>query len=141
MHDTLKPGITHALTFRVPETKTVAALYTESPEFQQMPKVFATGFMVGLIEWACVQAINPHLDWPDEQTVGTHVNLTHTAATPPGMAVTVTVSLARVEGRKLVFHVSARDEVDAITEGTHERFVIDAKRFNARVADKARKNR
>lgn len=139
MKDTLKPGLTHAFTFRVPETKTVAALYPESPEFQQMPRVFATGFMVGLVEWACLRAINPHLDWPGEQTVGTHVSLSHTAATPPGMSVTVEVTLARVEGRKLVFQVAARDEADAITEGTHERFVIDAKRFNERVAEKARK--
>ncbi len=139
MKDTLKPGLSHALTFRVPETKTVAALYPESPEFQQMPKVFATGFMVGLVEWACLRAINPHLDWPNEQTVGTQVSLSHTAATPPGMSVTVEVTLTRVEGRKLVFQVSARDEVDTITEGIHERFVIDAKRFNERVAGKARK--
>ena len=141
MKDTLQPGLTHALTFRVPESKMVAALYPESPEFGQMPKVFATGFLVGLIEWACLRAINPHLDWPDEQTVGTQVSLSHTAATPPGMHVTVNVTLASVEGRRLLFQVSARDEADAITEGTHERFVIDAKRFNDRVAEKARKIR
>jgi fluoroacetyl-CoA thioesterase len=52
------------------------------------------------------------------------------------MAVTVTVTLARVEGRKLVFDVSARDEVEAITEGTHERFAVDFAKFNARVAKK-----
>lgn len=138
MKDTLKPGLTHAFTFRVPESKTVAALYPESPEFQQMPRVFATGFLVGLIEWTCLQAINPHLDWPGEQTVGTQVTLSHAAATPPGMNVTVSVTLARVEGRRLVFQVSARDESDTITEGTHERFVVDAKRFNDRVTEKAR---
>ncbi len=139
MKETLKPGLTHEFTFRVPDSKTVAALYPESPEFQQMPRVFATGFLVGLVEWACLQGINPHLDWPKEQTVGTLVNLSHTAATPPGMLVTVKVTLAQVDGRRLVFQVSARDESDTITEGTHERFVIAAERFNQRVAEKARR--
>ena len=139
MKETLIPGLTREFSFRVPETKTVAALYPESPEFQQMPRVFATGFMVGLVEWVCLQAINPHLDWPKEQTVGTRVNLSHTAATPPGMQVTVKVTLAEVDGRRLVFEVSGRDEADAITEGTHERYVIDAPRFIQRVEEKGRK--
>jgi hypothetical protein len=46
-----------------------------------MPEVFATGFLVGLLEWTCIQAVNPHIDWPREQTVGTHVNVSHEAAT------------------------------------------------------------
>ena len=98
--------------------------------------MFATGFMVGLCEWACIQAVNPHLDWPREQTVGTHVNLSHLAATPPGLTVSVKVRLDKIEGRKLSFHVEADDGVDKITEGTHERFVIDAAKFNAKVAAK-----
>ena len=57
MKATLKPGLTHELKFQVPETKTVPNLYPESFEFQAMPEVFATGFMVGLIEWACLLAI------------------------------------------------------------------------------------
>ena len=68
MKAALKPGLSHELKFRVPDTKTVPHLYPESPEFQAMPEVFATGFMVGLIEWACILAVNPHLDWPTEQT-------------------------------------------------------------------------
>jgi len=81
---TLKPGIEHELRFRVTDSKTVPALYPESPQFREMPEVFATGFMVGLLEWACVEAINPHLDWPEEQTLGTHVGVSHTAATRSG---------------------------------------------------------
>ncbi len=84
MKDTLKPGIESELSFRIPESKTVPALYPESAEFQAMPGVFATGFLVGFIEWACIQAVNPHLDWPEEQTVGTRIDVTHVAATPPG---------------------------------------------------------
>ncbi len=137
MKDSLKPGLTHEFRFAVPEDKTVPHLFPESPEFQTMPRVLATGFMVGLIEWTCIQAVNPHLDWPDEQTVGVGVNLTHTAATPAGLTITVKVSLERVEGRKLFFSVSAHDDVDPISTGTHERVVIDAARFNHKVALKA----
>lgn len=136
MKDTLQPGLACEFKFRVPETKTVPQLFPEAPEFQEMPKVFATGFMVGLCEWACIQAVNPHLDWPREQTVGTHVNLSHLAATPPGLTVSVKVRLDKIEERKLSFHVEADDGVDKITEGTHERFVIDAAKFNAKVAAK-----
>ncbi len=67
MKNTLKPGLTHTFQFKVPESKTVPYLYPEAPEFQQMPKVLATGFMVGLFEWTCIQAVNPHIDWPREQ--------------------------------------------------------------------------
>jgi fluoroacetyl-CoA thioesterase len=137
MKYTLRPGLTHEFRFRVPESKTVPHLYPEAPDFQVMPRVLATGFMVGLLEWACIQAINPHLDWPSEQSVGTHVNFSHTAATPPGMTVTVRVKLENVEGRKLSFSVSADDGIDKISEGTHERFVIDAAKFNSKLAAKA----
>ena len=138
MKDSLKPGLTHQFRFRIPPTKTVPHLYPESEAFQQMPQVLATGFLVGLLEWACIEAIKPHLDWPREQSLGTLVNISHLAATPPGLTVTVDVKLDRVEGRKLVFALSAHDGVDRIAEGTHERFVIDAGKFNAKVADKAR---
>lgn len=114
MKDTLRPGPTFEFKFRVPENKTVPYLYPEAREFQLMPKVFATGYMVGLMEWACVQAINPHLDWPREQSVGTLVNFTHSAATPPGLTVTVRAKLESVEGRKLSFSLAAHDGVDEI---------------------------
>ena len=138
MKDTLKPGLTYQFKFRVPPTKTVPHLFPESDLFQQMPQVLATGYMVGLMEWYCIEAIKPHLDWPREQSLGTHVSFSHLAATPPGLTVTVDVRLERVEGRKLVFSLTAHDGVDKITEGTHERFVIDAGKFNTKVAEKAR---
>lgn len=137
MKDTLKPGLTSTFSFRIPETKTVPHLYPESEMFREMPAVLATGYMVGLLEWACIEAIRPHLDWPAEQTLGTHVNFSHEAATPPGLTVTVQVRLERVENRKLVFQVEAHDGVDRISAGTHERFVIDPARFATRIADKA----
>lgn len=137
MKDTLKPGIEHQFRFRVPDTKTVPALYPESAEFQEMPEVFATGFMVGFLEWACIDAIKPHLDWPDEQSLGIHINVSHTAATPPGLLVTARVKLVEVNGRRLVFEVEADDGVDIIATGAHERFVIDRDRFNQKIRNKA----
>ena len=137
MRDTLKPGLVYELRYHVPLDRTVPHLLPESPEFAAMPEVLATGYMVGLVELACIRAANPHLDWPAEQTVGTGLALTHSAATPPGMEVTIAVRLREVEGRKLVFDVEARDERDVISTGTHERFVIDAARFKKKVAEKA----
>jgi fluoroacetyl-CoA thioesterase len=134
MKDTLRAGLTHRFTYRVPADKTVPSLFPEAPEFQAMPQVFATGFLIGLVEWTCIQAANPHLDWPREQTVGTRVDVTHSAPTPPGKDVTVEVELIGVDGRRLTFQVSAKDDAATICEGTHERFVIDAEKFQARLA-------
>ena len=132
----LQPGLTYQFRFKIPPTKTVPHLYPESELFQQMPQVLATGYLVGLMEWACIEALRPHLDWPREQSLGTHVDLSHLAATPPGMEVEVTVRLTAVEGRKLTFAVSAHDGVDKITEGRHERHTIEAARFESKVAAK-----
>jgi fluoroacetyl-CoA thioesterase len=139
MKPSLRPGLVYEHRFVVPATKTVPALYPEAEEFQQMPEVFATGFLVGFLEWACLKAILPHLDWPHEQTVGTHIDVSHAAATPPGMEVVANVELLAVEGRKLVFAVRAHDGVDLISEGRHERHVIVKERFEARV--RAKKDR
>ena len=137
MKETLQPGLTFEFSFTIPEEKTVPYLYPESPEFQVMPKVFATGFMIGLFEWGCIRAVNPHIDWPREQTVGIGVKLSHVAATPAGFTVTVKGRLEKVEGRMLTFSLSAEDGVETISEGTHERFVIDAAKFNSKAAAKA----
>jgi fluoroacetyl-CoA thioesterase len=139
MKPSLRPGLVYEHRFVVPATKTVPALYPEAEEFQAMPEVFATGFLVGFLEWACLKAILPHLDWPHEQTVGTHYDVSHAAATPPGSEVVANVELLAVEGRKLVFAVRAHDGVDLISEGRHERHVIVKERFEARV--RAKKDR
>ncbi len=138
MKDSLQPGLTFQFKFTVPPTKTVPCLYPESEMFQQMPQVLATGYLVGLMEWACIEAIRPHLDWPREQSLGTHVNFSHLAATPPGFTITIAVRLDKIEGRKLSFTLTAHDGVDQISEGTHERFVIDAARFNTKLEEKHR---
>ncbi|MBL8515697.1 MAG: thioesterase family protein [Betaproteobacteria bacterium] len=141
MKATLRPGLASSFRYTVPPHRTVPHLYPEAAEFQVMPEVLATGYLVGLCEWACIDLIRPHLDWPTEQSLGTHVNLSHVAATPPGMTITVSTRLDAVDGRKLRFTVTAHDGVDTITEGTHERHVIDAARFNAKVADNLERRR
>lgn len=139
MREGLRPGLEHEMRYTVPASKTVPKLYPESRSFQDMPQVFATGFMVGLLEWCCLELVKPYLDWPHEQTVGTHVDFSHLAATPPGMTVTVKAKLESVDGRKLGFSVSAHDGADLITTGRHERVVIDAAKFNARLQEKQAK--
>src|SRR5512133_2662305 len=120
MKPTMVPGLTHTFRYRVPPEKTVPHVYPESAIFREMPPVFATAYMVGLLEWACMEAMAPHLD-AGEQSVGTAISVTHTAATPPGLTVTVEVKLTHVDGRQLFFEVSAHDGVDPIGSGTHER--------------------
>lgn len=136
MKESLKPGIRYEHKFLLPASKTVPALYPESEEFLAMPEVFATGFMVGFLEWACIMAVKPHLDWPEEQSVGTYIDVSHEAATPPGLEVTATVELIGVEGRRLIFAVEAHDGVDLISRGRHERVVINKERFDAKVGGK-----
>lgn len=130
----LVPGLRHLLRYRVPHGKVVACLYPEAPEFQVMPAVFATGYLVGLVEWACMQAIHPLLkDGP--QTLGTHVDLSHAAPTVPGEELLVRVQLREVAGRRLVFDVAVEGvQGECVSIGTHERIVIDRARFEDRLA-------
>ena len=139
MKDTLKPGLKYQHKFVVPSSKTVPALYPEAEEFLAMPEVFATGFLVGFLEWACIKCVNPHIDWPSEQTLGTHINVTHEAATPPGLEVTANVELTEVDGRRLVFQVEAHDGVELISKGLHERVIVNKERFQARVGGKLKR--
>ena len=80
--------------------------------------------------------MNPFLDWPDEQTVGIHVDLSHSAATLPGLEVIIRVTLSEIDGRKLHFEVEAHDGIDRICRGTHTRFVIYPGKFNRKVQKK-----
>lgn len=137
MKPTLVPGLKHSFSYEVPENKTVPYTYPESDIIANMPKVFATGFMIVLMEWTCTQLMAPHLD-QGEGSVGTHVDVFHSAATLPGQTVTVDVELVEVKGRKLVFKVHAHDGIDLIGDGRHERAVVNWDRFNAKVAEKAK---
>jgi fluoroacetyl-CoA thioesterase len=136
MKPTLKAGLTHRFSYRVPENKTVPFLFPEAADFQSMPKVFATGFMVGLFEWTCMQLLAPHLD-PGEGSLGVHVDVSHEAATPPGLIITVDVECTAIHGNRVTFEVRAHDGVDLIGRGRHQRFVVAWDKFEARVAEKA----
>jgi fluoroacetyl-CoA thioesterase len=137
MKPTLKRGLAHRFAYKVPENKTVPYTYPEAPEIAAMPKVFATGFMIVLMEWTCTQLLAPHLD-PGEGSVGVHVDVSHLAATPPGMTVTVDVELTEIVDNRITFKVKAHDGIDLIGEGRHERFVVKWDRFDARLAAKAK---
>jgi fluoroacetyl-CoA thioesterase len=138
MKPTLLPGLTHRFTYTVPVTKTVPHLYRESPELSAMPEVFATGFMVGLMEWTCVQLLAPHLD-PGEGSLGVHIDVSHKAATPVGFTITVDAECIEVRGPRAKFSVRAHDGIDEIGAGIHERFIVTWDRFNKSVAAKTAK--
>jgi fluoroacetyl-CoA thioesterase len=138
MKPTLQPGAKYTFQYVVPANKTVPHLYPDAPEFVAMPGVFATGFMVGLMEWTCIQLMAPHLD-EGEGSLGIDINVNHTAATLPGQTVTVEAECSEVNGRKLSFRVTAHDGIDKIGEGTHARAVVPWNRFKAMVNTKAAK--
>lgn len=99
--------------------------------------VFATPYMIALMEGAAVNAVQATLA-PDEGTVGTRLDVTHDAATPIGLKVWAEAELTAVEGRKLTFSVAAYDEREQIGGGTHERFVIKPEKFVARAQAKGK---
>jgi fluoroacetyl-CoA thioesterase len=137
MKDTLKPGATAQFAFKVTAEKTVPHLYPEAPEFKEMPTVFATGFMVGLMEWTCMKVLEPHLE-AGEGSLGVHIDVSHVAPTVPGQTVTVEATCTKVAGRKVSFDVKAHDGIDAIGAGRHERIIVHWSKFVARVNDKAK---
>jgi fluoroacetyl-CoA thioesterase len=138
MKPTLKAGLAHRFVYTVPVSKTVPYLYEESPELAVMPEVLATGFMVGLMEWTCVQLLAPHLD-PGEGSLGVHIDVSHKAAAPVDFTITVEAECIEVRGPRAKFVLRAHDGVDEIGSGTHERFIVNWDRFNKSVAGKAAK--
>ena len=136
MKPELRPGITFEWTCTVPERATVPRLYHDTPFCLDMPDVLATGYMVGMMELACLHGIMPYVDWPREQSVGVAVSFTHLAATPPGMTLRIKGEVIEVEGRRVTFRVEAWDGVDKITEGTHARMLVLPEKFNAKIAEK-----
>lgn len=140
MKPTLKIGDKTEFSFRIPATKTVPHLYPEAHEFQLMPTVFATGFMVGLVEWACLHVLAPHLE-EGEGSLGVHISLSHVAATLPGQTVTVHAECTKIDGRRIHFSIRAHDGLDVIGEGEHQRQVVNWEKFEQRVNDKAKRAR
>jgi fluoroacetyl-CoA thioesterase len=131
----LKPGLRYSATLLVGELHAVPAQRHLFGGNAEMPPVFATANMIAFVEWTCVVALAPHIA-PHQRTVGTHVDISHLAATPIGMTVTAEVELIEIAGRRLRFRVHCRDEAETIGEGFHERTIIDHDRFTARLQRK-----
>ena len=98
MRPTLEAGLATTFSFTIPASKTVPAIYPEAEEFQSMPPVLATGFMVALLEWGCVKLLAPHLE-PGEGSLGIHVDVSHQAATLPGQTVTVKAECVQLRSK------------------------------------------
>ena len=101
-------------------------------------RVLATPVMINLIEAAALAAVEQSLP-EHHQSLGTHLDVTHVAATPVGMKVRATAEVIKVEGRTIFFRVRCDDERELIGEGTHERVVVNVERFDARVQAKIQK--
>ncbi|MCR4813093.1 MAG: thioesterase family protein [Bacteroidales bacterium] len=99
-------------------------------------KVFATPMMVALMERTCSESVAAELG-EDECTVGTLLEIKHTAATAVGMIVTCECELVEVDGRRLRFHVRAYDDAGDIGDGMHERFIVTRSRFEEKAGRRA----
>jgi len=100
-----------------------------------LPPVLATPMMIMAMENAALNAIREYLE-PGETAVGTAVDIRHVTATPAGQRVTSDAEVTRVEGRRIIFSVTAHDEIDEIGKGVHERMIIDVHRLAQRLAAK-----
>lgn len=132
----LSVGLRHSETLQVAERHTVPQVAPDWSGFVDMPPVLATAMMIGFMEQTCIAGLRPYLS-EGQRSVGTHVDMSHIAATPVGMTVTATVELVAIDGRALLFRVQCRDAAGLIGEGTHRRAIIDLARFNQRLAEKA----
>ena len=131
----LETGLTHTRKLVVDDSLTVPRLPAAVGDLSDMPQVLATANVLAFVEATCIEALRPYLD-KGQNTVGTQINFSHSAATPVGMAVSATVTLSAIEGRCLRFDVECLDEHGLIGAGSHERFIIDSARFEARIEAK-----
>jgi fluoroacetyl-CoA thioesterase len=131
MKPSLQPGVVLTRTIAIDRDRTIGFMGEEA-------RVYATPSMIRDIEHACRDLILQHAD-PGEDSVGIDVSVKHLAASLPGMNVEVSVKVAAVEGRKVAFEVSARDELDEICSGSHARFVVDIAKTIERLKAKAAK--
>ena len=132
----LSVGLRHVEHLIVAPLHTVPEIDDSWPGFQDMPPVLATAIMIAFIEQTCVQGLRPFLN-AGQRTVGTHVHVSHVAATPVGMTVIAEIELVEIDGKSLLFKVTCRDDGGVIGEGTHRRAIIDLDRFMKKLADKS----
>jgi predicted thioesterase len=133
MKASLRPGVSRTNRIVVDPDRTISFMGEEG-------RVYATPWFVRDIEHTCRDLILEHTD-PGEDSVGIEIAIKHTAATPPGMTVEITATVAAVEGRKVAFEVAAKDEFEPIGGGMHARFVVDVAKTLERVKAKAAKRR
>ena len=131
MKASLQPGLATEVSFDVDRERTIDFM-------GEAARVYATPMLVRDIEVACRNLLLAHLD-AGEDSVGTRVEIDHIGATLLGMAVTLTVRVAEVNGRAVVFEVEGRDAVEPIVRGKHSRFVVDVAKTAQRLAAKAEK--
>lgn len=131
MKSTLSPGVSRINRFVVDPDRTISFMGEEG-------RVYATPWFVRDVEHTCRELILEHVD-PGEDSVGIEVAVKHMAPTPPGMAVEITATVTAVEGRRVAFTVTAKDEIEAIGSGTHARFVVDVAKTLERVKAKRAK--
>ena len=131
MKASLQPGLATEVSFDVDRERTIDFM-------GEAARVYATPMLVRDIEVACRNLLLAHLD-VGEDSVGTRVEIDHIGATLLGMAVTLTVRVAEVNGRAVVFEVEGRDAVEPIVRGKHSRFVVDVAKTAQRLAAKAEK--
>ena len=131
MKASLQPGLATEVSFDVDRERTIDFM-------GEAARVYATPMLVRDIEVACRNLLLAHLD-VGEDSVGTRVEIDHIGATLLGMAVTLTVRVAEVNGRAVVFEVEGRDTVEPIVRGRHSRFVVDVAKTAQRLAAKAEK--
>jgi len=131
MSEELKAGLTHEIERQVTEDLSAQKV------FPHVPNVYATRAMVGHFEEVCAEMVLPYLG-EGEQTVGIGMKFSHIAATPIGMKVRFTAKLVEVEGKKLTFEVEGFDEIEKIGKATHDRFIINAEKFNSKIAAKGK---
>ena len=112
-------------------TRTVEAGYTAASLKSGLLEVLATPIMIAWMEECCMDCVQPRLE-EGQSTVGTLLNVTHEAPTPVGNTVTVNCFLRQVDGRRLVFAVEASDKDGIIGRGSHERFIVDSAKFQAK---------
>jgi len=132
----VKPGLhigdTASFSRVITERDVVPDLFPDAGVLHGMPRVLATAYMVGLMEWACVEQIAPYFE-DGEGSLGIHVDMDHTAPTPPSLTVTVRSEVTAIEGNKVWFRVRLSDDHGVISEGRHARAIVNWARFSGRV--------
>ena len=121
--------------YTVPADKVARRLMPESRQFQTLPEMLATGYLCGLIEWTCMELVETYLDDGDH-TIGVQMNLTQAVPTPPGVELEIVIRYHSIEGRRLRFQFTVRDSRELISEGTHERYIVNLARLEQTLAQK-----